>query len=153
MPYRHTSVRIHEFIQKPKVLCPGESAKGKKKGAHGLEFAANVEFTDSEFLDMTFRGKATHSLDPTTYDGNFFVEQQRVRGVGHNFIRRDNLRSKLRIPAGWHQNIVDPQKATHDPAYNRHEPLPDFHPTDFEDFTRKLAEMWTIDLLWESTLL
>ena len=154
MTYRHTAVRIHEFIQSPKALGSGQSVKGEKKGSHGLQFAANVELIDGPFLDMLFRGKATHSGEPTSYEGNFFIDQERVRGVGHNYVGRQNFRAKKkRIPAGWHQNIVDPTKPTTHDAYNRHEPLPDFQPTDFEDFTRKIASMWTIDLDWEGGLL
>ncbi len=37
--------------------------------------------------------------------------------------------------------------------YNRHEPLPDFDPGDFSDFTRKVAVIWNIDLGWEGGLL
>jgi len=153
MHYRHTAVRIHEFIQSPKSLCSGQSVEGKKKGDHGLHFCAAVELLDGPFLDMIFRGKATHGSEPTTYEGNFFVDQERVRGVGHNFVGKKNFRAKLRIPDGWHQNIVDPQKPTNDPAYNQHQPLPNFEPSDFEDFTRKVASLWTIDLDWEGGLL
>lgn len=97
--------------------------------------------------------KATHSAEPNTYEGNFFIDQERVRGIGHNYVGRRNFRAKKRIPEGWHQNIVDPTKPTTHDAYNRHDPLPDFQPTDFEDFTRKIAAMWTIDLEWEGGLL
>lgn len=70
----------------------------------------------------------------------------RVRGVGHNFVGRNNLRAKRRIPAGWHQNRCDPNLPTTHVDYNRHEPLPGFEPTDFGAFIGLCAQLWTIDL-------
>ncbi len=104
------------------------------------------------FLDIIFRGKAGVSNDPTTYGSNLFLDQQRVRGIDYCPVGRQNFRAKKRIPSGWHQNIVDPNQPTNAPAYNRHEPLPDFKPVDFEDFTRKSAVMWNIDLAWDRGL-
>lgn len=153
MPYRHSAVRIHEIIQADKVLGSGQSVHGQKKGKQGLAFEATVDLLDGGFLDMIFRGKAGVNSIPTTYDGNFFLEQQRVRGVGYCAVSRQSFRAKQRIPSGWHQNIIDPNLPTTDPGYNRHEPLPDFQPTDFAAFTRELATMWAIDLDWEGDLL
>ena len=138
---------------RPKALGSGQSVAGGKKGSHGLQFKAEVDLIDGPFLDMVFRGRATNGAEPTTYEGNFFIEQERVRGVGHHYVGRKNFRAKKRIPGGWHQNITDPQKPTNHAAYNRHEALPDFAPTDFQDFTRKVAAMWKIDLGWEGSLL
>ena len=152
MNFRYTATRIHEIVKADKALVDGYDVSARKKGSQGLGFEAYVELLDGPFMDIAFRGKAGVSNDPTTYDSNLFLDQQRVRGVGYCPVGRQNFRAKQRIPKGWHQNILDPNQRTNAPGFNRHEALPDFKPVDFEDFTRKSAELWSIDLAWDRGL-
>ncbi len=62
------------------------------------------------------------------YDASLLLDSERVRGVGYCPVARQNFRAKLTIPAGWHQNICDPNVPTDHPEWNRHEPLPGFQP-------------------------
>jgi hypothetical protein len=153
MPYRHTAARIHEIVKAPKALVAGQSVSPKKHGSHGLSFEAFVELVEGSFLDIRYKGVAGVSHDPTSYDASLRLDQQRVRGIGHCAVGRQNFRAKQRIAAGWHQNIVDPNLPTNTAAYNRHEPLLEFDPGDFSDFTRKVAVIWNIDLGLEGGLL
>lgn len=153
MPYRHSAARIHEIVKAPKALVAGQSVAPKKRGSHGLMFEAYVELVGGSFLDIRYHGVAGVSHDPTSYDATLRLDQQRVRGIGHCAVGRRNFRAKQRIQAGWHQNIVDPNLPTNAAAYNRHEPLPDFNPSDFEDFTHKAAAIWSIDIGWKGGLL
>ena len=153
MSYRYPSTQIYEFVKAPKGLIDGQTVEPKKKGTKGLSFEAFLELLDGSFTDLMFRGKAGVSNEPETYDSNIFLDQQRIQGVGYCSVARKNFRAKDRIPEGWHQNIVNPNQPTNSSAYNLHEPLPDFSPTDFKDFTRKVAELWNIDLDWEGELL
>jgi hypothetical protein len=153
MPYRHSAARIHEIVKAPKALVAGQSVEPKRHGSHGLSFEAFVELAEGSFLDIRYKGVAGVSHDPTSYDASLRLDQQRVRGSGHCAVGRQNFRAKQRIPAGWHQNIVDPNLPTNAAAHNRHEALPDFAPTDFSDFTRRVAGIWNIDLGWEGGLL
>jgi hypothetical protein len=98
---------------------------------------------------MRYIGRAPRLDQPATYEANFLLANQRVRGVGYNPVARENLRYKQRIPMGWHQNVCDPNLPTNDPRKNVHHPLIDFAPTDFQDFVSRTAEMWNIDLGWD----
>lgn len=153
MNFRYPRHSIQEIIQASKSIAVGHSLSIEKKASHGSKFDAPVELLDGPFCDMRFLGKAGRNDDPASYDSSFLLEQQRVRGIGYNPVARRNFRAKLRIPKGWHQNICDPNVATSDPEWNRHEALPDFKPSDFGDFVRKAADMWNIDLDWEAELL
>jgi hypothetical protein len=153
MSYRYPAARIHEIVKADKALVEGQFVDPKKRGSKGLGFEADVELLDGPFTDLIFRGKAGDRSDPETYDSNLFLDQERIRGIGFNPVGTKNLRKKLRIPEGWHENLVNPNLPTNHPAYNVHEALPDFEPTEFADFTRKAAERWNIDLHWEGGLL
>lgn len=153
MSYRFPATHIHEIVQAPKRLIDGQSVEPEKRGKQGLRFHAFIERMDGNYLDLRFLGTAGVSKEPTTYEGTLLLDQERIRGVGHAAVARRNFRAKLRIPAGWHQNVCDPGKPTSSPEYNRHEPLPDFLPSDFTDFTRKVANLWSIDLGQEGGLL
>lgn len=153
MKYRYPATQIHELVRTPKGLVEGQNVEPKKKGTKGLSFEAFLALLNGPFIDLIFRGKAGVSDEPESYDSNLFLDQQRIRGVGYCNVAKKNFRAKIRIPEGWHQNIVDPNKPTSSAAHNRHEPLPDFAPTDFKDFTRKVAGLWNIDIEWEGDLL
>jgi len=119
MSYRYPAVRIHEIVQAAKGMVEGQSVKARKRGSKGLGFQADLELLDGPFTDLIFRGHAGVSTDPATYDSNLFLDQERIPGIGFNPVGRKHLRKKLRIPEGWHQNIVDPNLPTNHPANAR----------------------------------
>jgi len=153
MHYRYPRHRIEEIIKDPKRLSEGQVLEVETSGNSGASFDVPVDLVDGPFCDLRYLGRAGRNKEPETYDASFLLEQQRVRGVGYCPIKRENFRSKLRIPAGWHQNICDPNVPTDHPEWNRHDPLPGFAPTDFSDFVKRVAELWNIDLGWETELL
>ncbi len=153
MTYPYTPTQIHEFVQAPKVVRENSELEINKHGEHGARFSANLDIVGGAFTDLRYLGKATTVSQPTTYDGNLILAGHRVRGVGHNYVGRNNLRAKQRIPGGWHQNRVNPNLPTTDDEYNRHEPLLDFAPTDLADFIGKCSRLWAIDLKTPEVLL
>lgn len=152
MPYRFPKHQIDEIVAKEKSLTDGQTVEPERIGEHGARFHTFLDLVDRGFIDLRFLGKAARLDSPTTYDASLLLDSQRVRGVGFSAVERQNFRAKLRIPAGWHQNICDPNLPTDHPEFNRHEPLPGFLPTDFSDFTGKVATLWNIDLGWEDRL-
>jgi len=146
MSYPHTCHQIHELVQAPKVVRENARLQVEKYGEHGGKFDVHLDVVGREFFDVRYLGKATDQSKPDGYEANLILAGYRVRGVGHNHVGRNNLRAKQRIPAGWHQNKVDPNLPTSHVEYNYHEPLPHFTPTDFGDFIGKCARLWTIDL-------
>jgi len=146
MTYPYTRHQIQEFVQAPKIVRENTQLEVSKHGEHGARFDVNLDVPDGPFVDLRYLGKAADHREPPTYEGNLILGGHRVRGVGHNFVGRNNLRAKQRIPAGWHQNRCDPNQPTSHVDYNRHEPLPGFAPSDFGDFIGKCAQLWAIDL-------
>ena len=152
MSYRYPCHRITEIVAMPKCLTAGQTVKPERIGEHGARFGAYLEAVDSGFIDLRFLGKAGRMDLPTSYDGTLLLDSDRVRGVGYCPVARNNFRAKLRVPAGWHQNICDPNVPTDHPEWNRHEALPAFQPTDFTSFVHRTADLWNIDLGWEEGL-
>lgn len=153
MSYPHTRHQIHELVQAPKVVRENSRLEVESFGEHSGRFDVNLDLVDGPFFDLRYLGKATDQREPAGYEANLILAGHRVRGVGHNFVGRKNLRAKQRIPAGWHQNKVDPNLPTSHVEYNRHEPLPHFAPTDFGHFIAKCAQLWAIDLKTQEVLL
>lgn len=153
MNFRYPRHRILEIVQAPKCLGDGQKLTVESRGTQSARFDVAVDLVDGPFADLRFFGRAGRKDEPETSDASFLLDQQRVRGIGYCAVARQNFRAKLRIPAGWHQNVCDPNVPTDHPDWNRHEGLPDFSPTDFLDFTQKAAELWSIDLGWEEGLL
>lgn len=133
-------------MQAPKVVRENKPLEVSARGERSAGFDVNLDLLDGPFVDLRYLGKAAELDQPPTYESALILGGHRVRGIGHNFVGRNNLRAKQRIPAGWHQNRVDPNLPTAHVEYNRHEPLPNFAPTDFGDFIGKCAALWAIDL-------
>jgi len=146
MAYLYTRHQIQEFVQTPKIVRENTQLEVLKHGEHGAGFDVNLDLLDGPFVDLRYLGKAADQREPPTYEASLILGGHRVRGVGHNFVGRNKLRAKQRIPAGWHQNRCDPNLPTSHVEYNRHEPLPEFAPSDFGDFIGKCAQLWAIDL-------
>ncbi len=152
MKYRYPRHRIEEIVRAPKCPSQGHSLQPRQNKG-GSAFDVQLDLLDGPFSDLRFLGRAGRTQQPETYETSFLLDQQRVRGIGYNTVGRQNFRAKLRIPAGWHQNICDPNVPTDHPEWNRHEPLPDFAPADFAGFIRSAAKLWNIDPGWETELL
>lgn len=153
MSYPYTRDQVHEFVRSPKVVRANAALLVEKRGERGAGFDANLDLKEGAFVDLRYLGKATEISQPPTYEAALILAGHRVRGVGHHFVGRNNLRAKARIPAGWHQNRVDPNVPTSHPEYNYHEPLTGFAPTDFGDFIQRCARLWAIDLETPEVLL
>jgi hypothetical protein len=153
MTYPYPRHSIQELVQALKVVRENERLVVERKGENGASFGVNLDLLDGPFVDLRYLGKAANHTLPATYEAGLILGAHRVRGVGHNYVGRNNLRAKRRISAGWHQNLCDPNLPTTHAEYNRHEPMPEFAPTDFGDFVGKCADLWKIDLRTEEVLL
>lgn len=153
MSYPYTPQQIHEHVHAAKIVRENTRFEIINRGEHGAGFDVILDVLHGPFVDLRYLGKAAELNQPPTYESALILAGHRVRGVGHNWVGRNNLRAKQRIPAGWHENRCDPNLPTTHPAYNRHQPLPEFAPTDFGDFIGRCAQLWTIDLKTEEVLL
>ena len=152
MPFQYPSHRTHEFVKAPKVVRGGETFAVSIKGQRGATFDVNLDLLDGAFVDLRYLGGAHDVAAPESYKTSLLLAGQRVRGVDYVPVGQRRF-YRERIPAGWHQNVIDPNLSTdHDDA-NRHMPLPGFSPTDFRDFIRLTAALWSIELAWEETML
>ena len=152
MSYHYSAARIAEIVNAPKCVRDAQELKIASTAPNGAKFDADLDLLDGPYTDLRFLGRAARIDAPPTYDASLLLDQQRIRGIGFAAVPRNNFRAKLRIPAGWHQNICNPNVATNDPNWNRHESLPNFCPTDFKDFVQKAADLWKVDLGWEKGL-
>lgn len=106
-----------------------------------------MEYDSGRVAILEWILKAGRIDDPTTYKSSLLVDSQRIRGIDFFPIERTKF-FKVRIPKGWHENVVDPNTGE-----DRHEPLDLGTVSDFEDFCRKVAKRWNIDYQTEGTLL
>ena len=143
--YPVPSHRLHEIVRAPKCVQDGQATAFRHYGSKGRKFDSRLDLTNGSFMDLRF---FVHSPAPevvTTFESGLCIAGPRVRGIGYSAVRR--LRKyKERIPQGWHENIIDPNLSPGDDNHNRHEALPDFSPTDLQDFTQKSATRWNIRL-------
>ena len=152
MKYPHSSHRIGEIVGKPKCLREDVIFEVNHNGTAGGLFDVRLDLVDGPFVDLRYLGKTYDFAVVEGSEAGLILEAYRIRGVGYNAVGRRRFYEE-RIPAGWHQNMVDPNLPTAHENFNRHQPLPEFAPVDFDDFIRKTSALWNIDLAWEERLL
>lgn len=150
MPFRHTSRQIAQIVAAAKVAREGQRMGFISYRAESLSLALELDLLDGPLINLRFIVTAGRPDVPATFRAALLLEDQRIRGIDHHDVGRKRF-YRVVIPAGWHQNILDPNLISDDS--NRHEALPDFAPTDLADFLHKCAALWHIDLGTESTLL
>jgi len=152
MPFPYPSHRIQEFVKARKVVRYGATFAVSRKGERGASFDVNLDLLDGAFADLRYLGGAYDVAVPECYKSSLLLAGQRIRGVDYVPVGQRRF-YKERIPAGWHQNVIDPNLPTdHDDA-NRHVPLPNFSPNDLDVFITLTAELWNIELAREGTML
>jgi len=153
MRYPFPSHRIHDIVSAPKCVREGEKFEVKSRGERGKGFDVNLDLVDDgPFSDPRYLGNTHDVAQPEGYAASLLLGGQKVRGVDHHAVGQRRW-FKQRIPAGWHQDIRDPNMPTTHDDHHRRQALPDFTPTDFKDFIGKTAALWNIDLGWEESML
>jgi hypothetical protein len=149
--FRFPSHRLLELIKAAKCLRSGQKAAFKDEGDKGKKLVLRLDLVDGPFADFVLHVSCYDAADPTTYKATLVLESERVRSVHYGEVERTKFFKKY-LPKGWHENIVDPNLPTSE-AQNRHREVPGFAPTDLEDFLRRIAALWHIDLDFEERLL
>jgi len=150
--YPIPSHRLREIIGAAKCLQEGQEAEFRNYGSKGKKLDARLDLADGGFLDLRL---FVHCDDPEVvnrFESGLCVAGPRVRGIGYSPVAVQR-KYKEYIPKGWHENVIDPNLPIQDDNHNRHVALPDFAPTDLQDFTRKSAQRWNINLDFEEELL
>jgi hypothetical protein len=149
-PYR--SFEISSIVNARKIARK-TNLKPEKVGENGLKYDDVLDVENSkEAITLRLKILAGRKDIVSTYEAALILAYRRVRGVGFDEIGR-RKRYKVHIPKGWHQNIIDPNLPDHDDSGNRHEELPSWTVTDFDDFVQKVCTLWNINLGREETLL
>ena len=85
--------------------------------------------------------------DPTTFRSSLLINSVRVRGIDfHEFAQRRYY--KQISPAGWHQDIIDPNQ-----GLRRKDPIDIGTLTGIRDFVLRAAREWNIEIESEEGLL
>ena len=145
MNWPYSTAAVHELVNAEKCLAHGQSPVFTNSGDYSKELAVLLELTDGGLFHLKLIVSAGRADMPETYEGALLLNNRRVRGIGYSKIERKK-RYKTHIPKGWHENVIDYNLPVTDGDQNRHIPLPDFTPTDLQDFLKKVCLHWKIQL-------
>lgn len=138
--FPYSSAVIHDWVQTPKIALAAKLV-WKSRGANGLETRVVLQTKSSgtpAFMEWIVRAGLTN--DYTTYSAAFLVDHMKVRGIDYHPIPRSYFYRQI-VPVGWHEDILDPVAQS-----TRREPLALEAVTDLQDFSRKVAMLWNIQL-------
>lgn len=157
MAFAYRAEQIIQIVKWRKVprlsgfLKPGEPIPFQNYGDRGRRIDLFLDLVDGPLVDLKFHVRAPVLDNPETYEAALLLSGKRVRGIGWNPTSRWRF-YKRRIPAGWHENLMDPNREPKDPDFNRHLGLPNLQIVDLTDFFMKTAAHWNIELKLEKEL-
>lgn len=149
MAWAFSAARVRELVLAPKCLGPGQKIEFSSQG-DGKELSILLDLIDGGTYHLRFIESAGRADVPASYEAALLLNNRRVRGIGHSKIERKKLFKKAHVPKGWHENVLDYTLPAAD--QNRHDPLPDFAPTDLQDFLRKVCLRWNIQIEFSADL-
>ena len=129
VPFRYPSSTLHEFVKLPKRIV-GDALEFRDMRERGMGLDSGdadrqKSVSKEARIPLETRGGRAALLELIisagrldsiiTYSASLLVDRQRIRGVDFSKIERW-FQYKIRIPKGWHQNIIDPNTGE-----NRHE--------------------------------
>jgi hypothetical protein len=157
MAFAYRAEQIIEIVKWRKVprlpdfLKPGEPIPFQELGEKGRRIDMLLDLVEGPLVDLRFHVRGGIFDNPETYESSLLLSGQRIRGIGWNPTARKRF-YKEKIPAGWHENLMDPNRDLGSDDYNRHLPLIDFKVVDLTDFFMKTAKHWNIELNLEEEL-
>ncbi len=144
MLFRYSSPIIYEIVRAPKK-CNPEIPPFYNYGNNGKGLECSLELVEGGLYPLKLVIYGCIYDEPKTYKASLILESRRIRGIDFEAASRSYI-YKIHIPAGWHENIIDPNLPDRDG--NRHEPL-DIDPQDLMDFQKIIARRWNIMGLYE----
>jgi hypothetical protein len=136
-------VRAEKRLRNPQAIAAEAPLPFKAYGTRGRRLDLALDLADGPLLDLALHVRAGIVDAPTTYEAVLILDGQRVRGVGYTLIEQTRW-YRIRIPKGWHQNIIDPN--LQGDGGNRHEELPGFAPADLDGFFLLTIQLWNISI-------
>jgi len=146
--FPYSAFQLEEVVQAQKHPRNWEPVEFSKVGNKGSSRQVNVFLErDDGRADRIRLTINVGSLEtPSSYRAALLLEDTRIRGVDYHAVSRTRF-YKEDIPKGWHEDVIDPNFDSSEPRkYHRRLPIPDFEPSDAEDFLRKVAVLWNIQL-------
>lgn len=144
--YRSDQIRdivaAEKCLRNPGAVPPDQPLPFKHYGQNSRLLMLNIDLVDGPLLNLRFIVKAGVLQDTSTFDAALLLDDQRIRGIGYALVETKRW-YKIRIPKGWHQNIINPDRTG---DANQHEALPDFDPTDLNEFFHLSAQKWNIKI-------
>src|SRR5436309_15214417 len=112
-PFRYSSQVLQSFLKERKGL-QGKKLIFRDVGS-GKEVRVPLECETGRVAILEWVIRAGQVDVVTTYHASLLIDYQRIRGVDYFPIERRRF-FKVRIPKGWHENVIDPNTGE-----NRHE--------------------------------
>lgn len=132
------------IVKTPKYVLEVVRDFGKKKPAK-LRFEAMLTMRQEYEPHLRFLVTGI-PVAPASWTATFIADGNRIRGIDYSATEKTYMH-KVRIPAGWHENVIDWAIDVKERDHNRHIPMPDgFAPSDLHDFRHKTAEYWNIKI-------
>ena len=135
MAFAYRAQQIIEIVRWRKVprlsdfLKPGEPIPFQELGEKGRKIDVLLDLIDGPLVDLRFHVRGPILDNPETYEASLVLSGRRIRGIGWNPMARRRF-YKEKIPAGWHENLLDPNRDFNDRDYNRHVQMPEFNIID-----------------------
>jgi hypothetical protein len=136
--FRYPATVVDEIVRGGK-RCPSgidSVLKGLKDGG----FRSVLESNQHVPVVLEWILNVGRLNEPKTFKSSLLLNNERVRGIDYHECSRRRYYKEV-IPAGWHQDILDPNRGT-----GRKQPIDIGLLTGMRDFVMRVAQEWNIEV-------
>lgn len=143
MGFPYNKGQIDEVVATEKHPRDWEPLAYKGSGSESLSCEAALDRMDGKADRIRLILRAGRVEVPTSYRASLLLEDARIRGIDHHAVARKRF-YKETIPAGWHEDIIDPNREAGEKGGHVRVALADFDPLDPYDFMKRVCTRWHI---------
>ena len=140
--FPYSAHQIRQIVEMKKTIVGSRLNYVKYHEGEDSRHAKTELYADEVIANLTFIVWATDFQNTETYHAVFMIDNERIRGIDFEPAAIKRGYKKV-VPAGWHQNIIDPNIGTWDG--NRHEPIDLGVISGLDNFARKVCKEWNIE--------
>jgi hypothetical protein len=141
--FPYTELQIEEMVKAEKQPVHWNPWEFEALGGESLRLTRDLIRTDGKSDRIRLIIRVLNKKDILTCKASLLLEDIRVRGIDYHELAQRRFYKEI-IPAGWHEDIVNPNLEKDEKGEHIRLALENFAPYHIRDFVKKICRRWNI---------
>lgn len=141
--FPYTELQIEEMVKAEKQPVRWDPWEFESMGGESIRLIRDMIRTDGKSDRIRFIVRVPVKQDILTCKASLLLEDERVRGVDYHELAQRRFYKEV-APAGWHEDVVNPNLEKGEKGEHMRLALNDFEPYHIQDFVKRVCQRWNI---------